>query len=90
MKLWLMILHDCDDGVRTARAFATRDDAVRAIRAALLEVEENFEENADQDAVSAAMARWDKVLKGMTEGNDTLQTDWDSHAVFDLREAELE
>jgi hypothetical protein len=44
----------------------------RAVRQELLEVEENFEKNADQDAVDAAMVKWDEVLASMTEGDGSL------------------
>jgi uncharacterized protein YmfQ (DUF2313 family) len=86
MKVWLMIIHAPDDDVRNARAFTARDAAIRAIREVIHTVEAEF----DPDAAGAAMARWDKVLSELPEGDTALRTDWDSNAVIDLREAELE
>jgi hypothetical protein len=88
MGLWLIIIHDPADGIRSARVFAKRDDAIRAIRAVICDAEREFEPSA----ADAAMVKWDKLLAELTEegGDALLETDWDSNALISLREATME
>jgi hypothetical protein len=72
----VMIIRDDDDGIRTARAFATRDAAIRAILIAA-------EKESDPATMSAAVVKWDKTL-GTVNADLSLQTEWDSDAVIEL------